>query len=209
MVTTSVGNSPEILRYLWGVYGHEDPERRAFLEPTAERVDMERTLDKYGRNLQVWVYFHLLQHPETLGRAWGLHDPNVPAAQRMLARVVAPLLRRMIKLSFNINPKSVEKARHYIDQLLTSTEERLTGSAFLVGDQRSYVDYAFAGLSGLWLQPGQFGNGRADGVRLDPAEIPAGIRDDTDRWRERYPRTVSFLEHLYQNERTHAASPGV
>ncbi len=208
-VTSSIGNSPEILRYLWGNYGHEDTELRSFLEPTADRIAMEHTLERYGRNLQVWVYYYLLEVPDTLGKAWGLKDPNTPAFQRAIAHVIAPVLRRLIRLSFNITPETVKKARHYIEQLLATTEARLAESNFLVGDRRSYVDYTFAALSGLWLQPEQFGNGKADGVRLEPAEYPQGIRDDIARWREQYPATVSFLEHLYQNERSGVAQTSV
>ena len=204
LVTSSIGNSSEILRYVWGNYAHENPQQCAFLEPTADRVAFEETLDRYGSNLQVWAYFHLLQAPPALGKAWGIYDPNTPAAQRAVATIIAPLLRRLIRFSFNVNQRSVETARKYIEKLLATTEARLSESDYLVGDSRSYVDYAFAALSGPWLQPEQFGNGRVDNVRLMSDECPTGMVEDIARWRELFPVTVSFLENLYQNERSNA-----
>jgi hypothetical protein len=35
IVRSVIGDSPDILRYLYGRYVHEDPQRAAFLEPTA------------------------------------------------------------------------------------------------------------------------------------------------------------------------------
>ncbi|MFK8032311.1 MAG: glutathione S-transferase [Gammaproteobacteria bacterium] len=204
-VTSSVGNSPEILRYLWGRYGHESAEDRAFLKPTPERVDWEKRLDRYGVKLQVWVYFHMIQHPEKLAKVWGLDDPNAPLLQRWFAKLAGPLLRKMIALSFNVNARSVVSAKEHIEKLLTDTEARLAESDFLVGNERSYVDYAFAGLSSLWLLPEQFGNGKSEYVRMAREDVPKELGEDADAWRERFPATVSFLDNLYQNERRNKA----
>ena len=48
MVWSQIGNSREILRYLWGAYAVELGETASFLEPTRERLDFESRLDRYG-----------------------------------------------------------------------------------------------------------------------------------------------------------------
>ena len=75
-VQSSIGNSAEILRYLWGRYAVDDPAAAAFLEPTTERIELEKRLDRHGVNLQVWIYYHLLncglRVPPSAGSASGV-----------------------------------------------------------------------------------------------------------------------------------------
>ncbi|MDH3440910.1 MAG: hypothetical protein OEM63_09170, partial [Gammaproteobacteria bacterium] len=92
MVRSTIGNSPEILRYLWGRYGNELGDAAAFLEPTAERVELEQRFDRYGVHLQVWVYYHILDHRDLTMKAWGVNSPEVPAWQRTLMPVLYPLM---------------------------------------------------------------------------------------------------------------------
>jgi hypothetical protein len=76
IVCSVIGNSPEILRYLWGRYGYELGERSAFLEPTSERVELEGRIDRYGAHLQVWVCYHILDHRElTMRHGVSIHPP--------------------------------------------------------------------------------------------------------------------------------------
>ncbi len=60
MVQSVIGNSPEILRFLWGNYSAAHGERAEFLAPTLERIEFEKRLDRYARFQQVWVYYHIL-----------------------------------------------------------------------------------------------------------------------------------------------------
>ena len=75
---SSIGNSPQILRYLWGAYGVALGERAAFLEPSAARLELEQRIDRYGVDLQVWVYYHILLDRDLSLRAWGADSPLVP-----------------------------------------------------------------------------------------------------------------------------------
>jgi hypothetical protein len=70
-VRSSIGNSPEILRYLWGRYAAEYGERAEFLRPTAKRLEFEAQVDRCGVDLQVWVYFHILNDREPCSRCCG------------------------------------------------------------------------------------------------------------------------------------------
>ena len=65
----------------------------------------------------------------------------------------------------------------------------------------NYVDITFASLSGLWLQPPQYGAGKARLVRVERENAPPAMRDDIERWIEMYPNATAFISRLYEQER--------
>jgi len=201
-VISSIGNSPEILRYLWGAYG-ADNESAKFLEPTTERLELEHRLDRYGRNLQVWIYYHLPQDPELLLHAWGVNSPLVPRWQRLLLRILRPLLTLLIQKSFGTTTKNCRRAVEHIEALLQDIDSRLADGrhSLLGGDTINYTDIAFASLSGVWLMPKGYGAGKADAVRMEHESLPEAMRADVERWEEDYPRATAFVHELYENER--------
>ncbi len=208
-VESSIGNSPEILRYLWGRYGAGD-DRAAFLEPTPERLALEKDLDRYGRSQQVWIYYHLPENRELMLRAWGANDPATPAWQRLFANACYPLLTFLIRKSFRVSQLHYEKSVERIETLLEDIDMRLADGrrSILGGDSINYTDIAFAALSGVWLQPDGYGGGKADNERIDRDSAPEGMRRDIERWIEDYPKAVAFIENLYTNERLTKTKPG-
>lgn len=202
-VRSSIGNSPEILRYLWGAYVADREVDVSHLEPTADRLELEQRLDRYGGHLQVWVYYHLLEDRQATLRAWGSHDPSVPAWQRRLLPLLYPILAFLIKRSFRLSREHYEKVKRRIEALLGEMDTLLAdGRASLLNDgARNYTDYQFAAMSGLWLQPPTYGGNPGRHVRLDSARLPAPMRSDTDSWRERFPRVVRWVEQCYAEER--------
>ncbi len=200
-VTSSIGNSPEILRYLWGRYSVERPEAAAFLEPTPERLELEAELDRYGRNLQIWVYYHLLPEKELMLRAWGAYDRTVPAWQRGLVRLLHPVQAYMIRRAFGVSPPRYEKARQHIETLLEDLNGRLAEQPnSLLGDTvQNYTDLSFAALSSPWFLPENFA-GQESAV-LEYEELPAGMREDIERFKTAYPDAYAFIERLYKTER--------
>ncbi len=201
-VRSSIGNSAEILRYLWGVYGHEKGEAAAFLEPTRERVELEARLDRYGRQLQVWIYSHLLPHKDTMLEAWGANDPRVPALQRNIVRVLFPVQTRLIARAFGTTPQHYEKVKGRIIELLEDIDAAVTEHpASILGDATpNYTDFAFASLSSAWVLPRNFA-GR-DRPALDQAELPQSMRDDIAAFRDAAPNAYAFIIRLYDEERT-------
>lgn len=202
-VRSVIGNSPDILRYLYGRYLHDDPERVAFLEPTAERVAFEHRLDRYGANLQVWVYYFLLQDRDLTLHAWGVNDPATPAYQRVLLRLLFPLLAALIRFSFKINDTHYARVVGHIEQLLADIEGDLVDGrrSLLGGDDINYTDLAFAAFSGLWLRPANYGGGKADAVRIERDQGPEGMRADAERWIDAFPRAAQWVEALYETRR--------
>lgn len=206
-VRSQIGNSPEILRYLWGAYRAPLGERVSHLEPTAARTEFEQRIDRYGVSLQVWIYFHLLEDRKLSLRAWGAHARAVPVWQRWLLHALFPLLAFLIRRSFRITPANVDKARQRIAELLDEVEASLGDgrASILGGDTLNYTDYAFAAMTGLWLQPEAYGGGRADDVRIVRSEASDAMRADVERWCEDYPATVAWVERLYAERRASKA----
>lgn len=202
-VRSVIGNSPDILRYLYGRCLRDDPERIEFLAPTAARVKFEQRLDRYGVNLQVWVYYHLLHDRELALHAWGVDNPATPAWQRVALRALFPLLARLLRFSFKIDDTNYARSVAHIEQLMADIEADLTDGrhSLLGGDDINYTDMQFAAFSGLWLMPDNYGGGKADAVRIERDLAPAGMREDIERWIDAFPRAVSWVEDLYESRR--------
>jgi hypothetical protein len=202
-VQSSIGNSAEILRYLWGRYAIEDPDGARFLEPTKERVELEARLDRYGVSLQVWIYYHLLDDRELTLHAWGADNPATPSWQRHALKLLFPVLRFLIRKSFRITEANYQRAASHIDELLAEVNDWLDDGrkSLLGGDARNYTDFAFAAMTGVWLMPPGYGGGKADAVRIERDRAPADMQRDIAAWLSAHPLSVSFVEQLYAEER--------
>jgi len=202
-VRSSIGNSPEILRYLWGRYAAERPEQAAFLEPTAERVEFESRIDRCGADLQVWVYFHILADRELTLHAWGANSSLIPAWQRLALKLLYPLLRLLIRKAFRITPRHHAKAVEHLRALLGEVEARLEDGrrSILGGDEINYTDIAFASIMGLWAMPQGYGAGRADAVKIEIGRCPGTMQDEVATWKRDYPRVTRFIDRLYEEQR--------
>ena len=203
VVESSIGHSPEILRFLWGEYGVRLAEDAAFLEPTPEALELERKIDRYGADLQVWVYYHVLPHRALTLRLWGAEDPDVPWWQRKLAQPLFPLMAAFLRRTFRIDDAHYAKAVEHVDKMLADVEERLQGGRkhLLSDDQPGFIDITFAAISGLWQQPPNYGGGQAEDCRVPFAELPEAAREDVERWRQTYPLASEFIERMYAEER--------
>ena len=199
-VRSSIGNSAEILRYLWGRYSAEYGDAAEFLEPTPERLALERSLDRCGVDLQVWVYFHLLDDPWLTKHAWGCDNPAIPQWQRLLLKVLYPVLSFLIRKSFRITSSRYRKAVEHIDAQLADVENRLADGrkSILGGDMSNYTDLAFAAIMGLWLQPPGYGGGKADTVRIEREQCPSAMIRQIETWSTAYPLCTRFIEQTYQ-----------
>lgn len=203
IVISVIGNSSDILRYLYGRCLADGAARAAFLAPTAERAALERKFDRYGVNLQVWVYRHLLEDRALTVHAWGGDSPRTPAWQRPLLRALFPLLALMIRKSFRITPSNYERAVREIEALLAEVDAQLAdGRRSILGEEApNYTDLQFAAFTGLWLMPEGYGGGRADDVRIERTSAPEAMRSDIERWRAAYGRAVDYVEWLYANRK--------
>jgi hypothetical protein len=204
MVRSSIGNSPEILRYLYGAYTATLGDKAAFLKPTQERLVLESRLDRYGADLQVWVYYHILDDRDLTKHAWGCNSPAIPAWQRYIVIAAYPVFRILIRKAFRITDTHYAKSVEHIESILAEIDSLLAdGRESILGDKSiNFVDITFASLSALWLQPPEFGREKANMVRVDRQDAPGAMRADIERWIEKYPRATAFIYRLYEQERS-------
>jgi glutathione S-transferase len=197
-----IGDSADILRYLWAEYGATDPTRAAFLEPSPAAVELERHIDAYGAHIRRWFYFGALPARAFMLRCWGADDERLPRWQRWLIAVAFPGVVAFLRRALGVDQPRTRASVQRVEAFLTEIENLLADERRgLLGDERNYVDYAFAALSGLWLPCPGYGGGAADGYLPPPEDWPATLREDMARWRERFPRVVAFVEGLYATER--------
>ncbi len=203
LVQSVIGESPDILRYVWARSYSTAGDAAEFLEPTRERVALEQKLDRYGRNLQVWLYYHLLPHSDLTLRAWGSGNPRVPWWHKLALRVLRPLQAALIRRSFRITEEHYAKSVLHIEELVEKLDMQLADGrqSILGGDTINYTDIAFAAFSGLWMQAEGYGGGKAESERISIDEMPAGMREDVTRWLEDYPKARAFVARLYAEER--------
>jgi glutathione S-transferase len=118
-------------------------------------------------------------------------------------RVLFPLQAYLIRRAFRITAEKYEKAREHIEALLADMDTALAdGRASVLGDAAiNFTDITFAAMTGLWLQPPEYGGGKADDVRVSRDRLPEAMRADIERWAEDYPRAVAWVERLYAEER--------
>ncbi len=199
----SIGNSAEILRYLYGRYVAEPGVDADFLAPTAARLARESELDAIGVLLQRWVYFHILDDRELSLTVWGARDARTPAWQRPIIVIAFPLLRALIRRSFRISTARHSGTLTRLDAALSSLEHDLAdGRAWLnAGPMPDFTDFALAAMSGLWLQPPGYGGGAATGVRMSAERLPEAMVREINAWREAYPTLCAHVDKLYREER--------
>jgi glutathione S-transferase len=204
MVRSSIGNSSEILRYLWGRYAAELGEAAAFLEATRERLELEKRIDRCGVDLQVWIYHHILKHRELTLHAWGCNNPAIPAWQRLTLKMLFPVLAFLIRKSFRITPKRHEKAVQHVSSLLADVNSSLADGrkSILGGETVNFSDIAFAAIMGLWLQPEGYGGGKADAALIGLDRTPARMREEIETWSRDYPASTAFIREMYQSRVT-------
>jgi hypothetical protein len=203
IVHSVLGNSPEILRFLWGSYCASHGEAAEFLRPSEQSLALEKKLDRYGVNLQVWIYYYLLHDRELTLHAWGANNQRVPAWQRVALRLLFPLLAFLIRKSFAITDEHFAKVVLHIEELLSNIDMQLADGrrSILGGEAVNYTDIAFAALSGFWMQPEGYGGGMADANRIERDQLPANMRADVERWTEDYPKVAALITRLYAEER--------
>lgn len=198
---TRIGDSPRILRYLWGEYAGRLPSQHTwFLEPTATALDLEGRFDRrLGNDVRVWVYGNVFKRRDLTLRSWGLEERTIPAWQRGLLTVVLPVLRFAVRRMLGVTPlraaRALEKTRATFDDVDGMLAD---GRRYLVGDALTFADITFASLGALAVLPPEYPGGLT-GRRLDLADLDPAWRAEVERFRER--PAGQFILRLYREER--------
>jgi glutathione S-transferase len=203
LVTSRIGDSPAILRYLWGAYASEYGERAAFLEPTAAALAIEEKLDRYGVRLQQWFYHHILPHRRLSLHVWGVNDRTLPLWQRLSMMILFPGIRAWVRYGFKLRPGSHERIVKLIEEFLGELEQQLSDGrrTLLGGEEIGFVDITLAALSGVWLFPPEYGGGKVEAIRLAESDYPTDMAAEIVEWRQKFPQVTAFVERLYRDER--------
>ncbi len=204
---TRIGDSPRILRYLWGEYSSRPPQGRAdFLAPTPDRLELEADFDRrLGNDVRVWVYSRILERRDLTLRSWGVDDTRIPGWQRALLRVVSPLLAFAVRRMLGVTParavRALERTRETFDRVDALLAD---GRRFLTGDTLTYADITFASLAALAVLPPEYPGPSFPGRRLTIEELDADWRAAVEAFRAR--PAGQFVLRLYREERSPAGA---
>jgi glutathione S-transferase len=204
---TRIGDSPRILRYLWGEFSGRLPAgRTAFLAPTPAALELEQYFDqRLGNDVRVWVYSRIFERRDLTLRSWGLEEPRVPLWQRMLLRAGAPLLRFAVRRMLGVTPTRAARALERTGEAFVRVDALLAdGRRYLTGDALSFADIAFASLAALAVLPPEYGGRAIAGRRLGVEDLGADWRAEVEAFRSR--PAGQFVLRLYREERLDATA---
>jgi glutathione S-transferase len=198
---TRIGNSTEILRFLWGLHGRDPGGKAAFLEPTAEAVALEQHFDRVlGEQVRRWAYQQLFRNAALTLQTWGASEPAVPGWQRALLRPLRPLLEAAVRRMLRIDAASAERALQRTRAVFDEVDARLAdGRRYLLGDTLSFADITFASLGALAVLPDDYGGGHLATRFPDVDTLPEPWRAEVRAFRER--PAGQFILRIYREER--------
>lgn len=201
---TRIGDSPRILRYLWGEFAGRLPgERTWFLEPTPAALDLESRFDRrLGNDVRVWVYAQVLRDRALTLRSWGLEERMIPAWQRALLAAGRPVLQFAVRRMLGVTPGRAERALARTHEAFAEVDALLAdGRPYLTGESLTFADITFASLGALAVLPPEFPGARLTGRRLALEDVAdASWRAEVERFRAR--PAGQFILRLYREERT-------
>ena len=199
---TRIGDSPRILRYLWGEYaGRLSFERTGFLEPTQATLDLEQRFDRrLGNDVRLWVYARVLKRRDLTLRTWGAEETGIPGWQRGLLQAVIPVLRFAVKQMLGVTPKRAVTALQRTREAFDEVDRMLSdGRRYLLGDTLTFADITFASLAAIAVLPPEYAGRSLRGRRITIDELDADWRAEVESLRQR--PAGQFVLRLYREER--------
>ena len=200
---TRIGDSPRILRYLWGEYAGRLPgDRTWFLEPTPAALELEARLDRrLGNDVRVWLYHHLLHDTDLSFRAWGIEERAIPSWQRALLAAFRPVLAFAVRRILGVTPARAAQAWVRTRETFDDVDRLLAdGRRYLTGETLTFADITFASMAALAALPPEYPGNRLSGRRMADTDIgnPAW-RAEVEELRSR--TAGQFVLRLYREER--------
>jgi glutathione S-transferase len=198
-----IGDSPKILRYVWGAYSAVLPrERIGFLEATPEMLALEKRFDdELGIPIRLWSYWHLLKQRDLTQRMWGIDEPGIPLWQRRLLPWMDPLLARLLKPLLGVTDASAEASRQKVRTIFAEVDAMLAdGRRYLMGgSEKTFVDITFASLAALALFPDGYAGAKAVHNRVPLDLLSPAWREEVEYLRS--TKAGQFALRLYAEER--------
>jgi glutathione S-transferase len=145
-------DSTDILKYIDSIAPANaklyptDPEQRGQVEELEDLFDSQ-----LGPATRCWGYFYVVNDYNFMKSRW---CQGVPSVERALFPVIFPLMRKVVRQSYNITPESAANAYEQIKSIFEKVSELLAdGRTYLVGDNFSAADLTFAALAAPAVQP--------------------------------------------------------
>lgn len=201
--TSRIGESTEILRYLWGRYGALYPQEAAFLAPTPESIALEERLNEYALDVRRWLYRLVLPERDATLRLWGVDDARLPAWQRTAVRLAYPLLEQFVRRGVGLDAEPTQRSVARAHAFLADVETRLADGGPLLGSGPLHsVDLQLAAASAHWTAVPEFGGpGIVPYYGVPPEQVPPKIREAFEEWQAAFPHTTAYVRKLYAEER--------
>ena len=207
-VRTTIGNSSDILRYIYGKYYSQNQKVAKLLNPTKESLEMEALFDeKLGRAIQRIFYFELWRNRKLnrlFGVAWGSTSNKIPFYQRWLLFVLVPIYKLALKHFLNLNEQTFKKSMDDIQEIFELVEKRLSDNKFIMGDEISFVDITFCSLGAHLIVNGDtFANGlvKEAWLDLDKNQILKTLETYKYIKKFRKMKAAQFIRDIYKTYR--------
>lgn len=207
---TVLGTSNEIMDLLLqraaAVTDPTEKERVAFLADSPEATEWAKTFDVFGRDVQKYVYAHVLEDHDLTMHVWGMNDTSLSSFDRTVQWLMSPLLKLAIRKNFRLDdPANIEKSRKRMEDTFAKVEKALEDGrpSLIEGATRSYVDYQFAAMAYIFppISVDLFAGGKSKGCYAEQERMPAAVFEQTRLWREQFPAAFAFAVRLYEEER--------
>jgi len=147
-------DSTDILKYLDSIAPANAKLYPTDAEQRRQVEELENLFDsQLGPAIRCWAYFYVIDDYNFMKSRW---CEGVPSVERALFPVVFPLMRKVVRQSYNITPESAARAYEQIKSIFEKVSELLAdGRTYLVGDNFSAADLTFAALAAPAVQPPQ------------------------------------------------------
>lgn len=160
---------------------------------SSEDCELEKALEgEFGVETRRLVYDWMLPERKLLLK---YNNIGASAFQNFAVHLISPMLERQVRKLFEINDKTVPRAKEVIAAQLDAVAARLDdGRPYITGEHFTTVDLTFASMAALLIMPPQYGS------PFPPLEeLPPHLRQEVESYRS-HP-AGAFAMKLYAGER--------
>ncbi|MBL8635248.1 MAG: glutathione S-transferase family protein [Myxococcales bacterium] len=189
-----LADSADCLRHLADQHG------ATWLYPSPDAAAIEAELgDKLGPATRRFAYFHLLPRADL---TLPLLTARVPGGEVMVARLLYPVIRRVMARSMRIDAAGAERSRQVLRAELAKWSARLSdGRKYLCGDALSAADVTLGALGAPMVWP----DGYAQVPMPKLSALPAALGQEIEQARQTL--AGQLILRLYAEDRRPSRPP--
>jgi len=197
----TVGNSSNILRYLYGEHCLDD-KLAAFLKPSPLALSLEKKFDQLGEDLRRFAYFSVFSNlPSSstfLSQVWGLYQPNIPQWQKVLLKFLSPVFVKILINRLRVNAEDTKKSLENAYKIIKEVDSLLSdGRKFLLNtSQPTYIDFHFCSIVAVITKPKTYGGKvYSENNLLEAMELPGAWGEEAEKIRQ--TEAGKFVHNVY------------